>query len=81
MEFSQVPNPVHSFNYFAFDNGLSAVYFGKMRHANAIILLIISGGILFGLFGMLLAIPVATVHKPSQRIYLRKSLRLQECNK
>lgn len=51
---------------YAFDNGFVQPYvFGKSvdMHPIMIILLIISGGILFGLMGMLLAIPVATVIK------------------
>jgi len=55
------------------DNGFVQPYvFGKSvdMHPIAIILLIISGGILFGLFGMLLAVPVATVIKTfSKEIY------------
>jgi len=51
---------------YTFDNGFVQPYvFGKSvdMHPIVIILLIISGGILFGLFGMLLAVPVATVIK------------------
>jgi len=51
---------------YTFDNGFVQPYvFGKSvdMHPIAIILLIISGGILFGLIGMLLAVPVATVVK------------------
>lgn len=55
------------------DNGFVQPYvFGKSvdMHPIVIILLIISGGILFGLFGMLLAVPVATVIKTfSKEIY------------
>jgi len=55
------------------DNGFVQPYvFGKSvdMHPIAIILLIISGGILFGFFGMLLAVPVATVIKTfSKEIY------------
>ena len=51
---------------YTLDNGFVQPYvFGKSvdMHPIVIILLIISGGILFGLFGMLLAVPVATVIK------------------
>lgn len=51
---------------YTLDNGFVQPYvFGKSvdMHPIAIILLIISGGILFGLIGMLLAVPVATVVK------------------
>jgi len=51
---------------YAFDNGFVQPYvFGKSvdMHPIMIILLIISGGTLFGVFGMLLAIPIATVIK------------------
>lgn len=58
------------------DNGFVQPYvFGKSvdMHPIVIILLIISGGILFGLFGMLLAVPVATVIKTfSKEIYFAK---------
>jgi predicted PurR-regulated permease PerM len=58
------------------DNGLFQPYvFGKSvdMHPIAIILLIIAGGTLFGLFGMLLAVPVATVIKTfSKEIYFAK---------
>lgn len=58
------------------DNGFVQPYvFGKSvdMHPIVIILLIISGGILFGLFGMLLAVPVATVVKTfSKEIYFAK---------
>jgi predicted PurR-regulated permease PerM len=61
---------------YALDNGFVQPYvFGKSTdmHPIAIILLIISGGILFGFFGMLLAIPVATVIKTfSKEIYFAK---------
>ncbi len=51
---------------YAFDNGFVQPYvFGKSvdMHPIVIILLIISGGTLFGIIGMLLAVPVATVLK------------------
>ena len=51
---------------YALDNGFVQPYvFGKSvdMHPIVIILLIISGGILFGLYGMLLAVPIATVIK------------------
>ena len=51
---------------YTFDNGFVQPYvFGKSvdMHPIVIILLIISGGTLFGLMGMLLAVPVATVIK------------------
>jgi len=51
---------------YAFDNGFVQPYvFGKSvdMHPIVIILLIISGGTLFGLYGMLLAVPIATVIK------------------
>ena len=55
------------------DNGFVQPYvFGKSvdMHPIVIILLIISGGILFGLMGMLLAVPLATVIKTfSKEIY------------
>jgi predicted PurR-regulated permease PerM len=58
---------------YMFDNGFVQPYvFGKSvdMHPIIIILLIIGGGILFGLVGMLLAIPVATVFKTfSKEIY------------
>ena len=58
---------------YTFDNGfVQPSVFGKSvdMHPIAIILLIISGGILFGLMGMLLAVPVATVIKTlSKEIY------------
>ena len=58
---------------YTLDNGFVQPYvFGKSvdMHPIVIILLIISGGILFGLFGMLLAVPVATVFKTfSKEIY------------
>ena len=61
---------------YAFDNGFVQPYiFGKSvdMHPIMIILLIISGGILFGVFGMLLAIPVATVIKTfTKEIYFAK---------
>jgi len=61
---------------YAFDNGLVQPYvFGKSvdMHPIAIILLIISGGTLFGLMGMLLAVPVATVIKTfAKEIYFAK---------
>jgi predicted PurR-regulated permease PerM len=61
---------------YALDNGFVQPYvFGKSTdmHPIAIILLIISGGILFGFFGMLLAIPVSTVIKTfSKEIYFAK---------
>ncbi|MCW8805079.1 MAG: AI-2E family transporter [Ignavibacteriaceae bacterium] len=66
---------------YALDNGFVQPYiFGKSvdMHPVMIILLIISGGILFGLFGMLLAVPVATVIKTfSKEIYFaRKNYRI-----
>ena len=61
---------------YAVDNGFVQPYiFGKSvdMHPIAIILLIIAGGTLFGLFGMLLAVPVATVVKTFTReIYFAK---------
>ena len=61
---------------YALDNGFVQPYiFGKSveMHPLMIILLIISGGILFGLFGMLLAVPVATVIKTfSKEIYFAR---------
>jgi predicted PurR-regulated permease PerM len=58
---------------YAFDNGFVQPYvFGKSvdMHPIVIILLIISGGTIFGLLGMLLAVPVATVIKTfSKEIY------------
>ena len=58
---------------YAFDNGFVQPYiFGKSvdMHPIVIILLIISGGTLFGLLGMLLAVPVATVIRTfSKEIY------------
>jgi len=51
---------------YTLDNGFVQPYiFGKSveMHPIVIILLIISGGILFGLYGMLLAVPIATVIK------------------
>jgi len=61
---------------YALDNGFVQPYvFGKSvdMHPIAIILLIISGGTLFGLFGMLLAVPVATVIKTfAKEIYIAK---------
>jgi len=58
---------------YTLDNGFVQPYvFGKSvdMHPIVIILLIISGGILFGLFGMLLAVPIATVIKTfSKEIY------------
>ena len=58
---------------YTFDNGfVQPSVFGKSvdMHPIVIILLIISGGILFGMMGMLLAIPVATVIKTlSKEIY------------
>jgi predicted PurR-regulated permease PerM len=58
---------------YTLDNGfVQPSVFGKSvdMHPIAIILLIISGGILFGLMGMLLAVPVATVIKTlSKEIY------------
>ena len=61
---------------YALDNGFVQPYiFGKSvdMHPIMIILLIISGGILFGLFGMLLAVPVATVIKTfTKEIYFAK---------
>ncbi len=61
---------------YTIDNGFVQPYvFGKSvdMHPVVIILLIISGGILFGLIGMLLAVPVATVIKTfSKEIYFAK---------
>ncbi|MEJ2103131.1 MAG: AI-2E family transporter [Ignavibacteriaceae bacterium] len=61
---------------YTFDNGFVQPYiFGKSvdMHPIMIILLIISGGILFGLMGMLLAVPVATVIKTfTKEIYFAK---------
>jgi predicted PurR-regulated permease PerM len=61
---------------YSLDNGFVQPYiFGKSAdmHPIVIILLIISGGILFGLFGMLLAVPVATVIKTfAKEIYFAK---------
>lgn len=66
-DFSQVPLIlIIVLATYAFDNGfVQPVIFGKSvdMHPIVIILLIISGGQLFGLIGMLLAIPVATVVK------------------
>jgi len=73
-DFSQIPaiTLVVLITY-AFDNGFVQPYvFGKSvdMHPIVIILLIISGGTLFGLMGMLLAVPVATVIKTfSKEIY------------
>jgi predicted PurR-regulated permease PerM len=62
---------------YALDNGFVQPYvFGKSAdmHPIVIILLIIGGGILFGLMGMLLAVPVATVIKTfSKEIYFAKN--------
>lgn len=61
---------------YAVDNGFVQPYiFGKSvdMHPIAIILLIISGGTLFGIYGMLLVIPVATVVKTfTKEIYFAK---------
>jgi len=61
---------------YTFDNGFVQPFiFGKSvdMHPIAIILLIISGGILFGLMGMLLAVPVATVIRTfTKEIYFAK---------
>jgi len=61
---------------YTFDNGfVQPSVFGKSvdMHPIVIILLIISGGILFGLMGMLLAVPVATVIRTfSKEIYFAK---------
>ena len=61
---------------YALDNGFVQPYvFGKSTdmHPIVIILLIIGGGILFGLMGMLLAVPVATVIKTfSKEIYFAR---------
>jgi putative permease len=61
---------------YTLDNGfIQPFIFGKSTdiHPVAIILLIISGGILFGLIGMLLAVPVATVIKTFfKEIYFAK---------
>jgi len=66
---------------YALDNGfIQPSVFGRSvdMHPIAIILLIISGGTLFGLFGMLLAVPVATVIKTfAKEIYFaRKNYRI-----
>ncbi|MDH3269119.1 MAG: AI-2E family transporter [Ignavibacteria bacterium] len=66
---------------YAFDNGFLQPYiFGKSveMHPITIILLIISGGILFGIIGMLLAVPIATVIKTfTKEIYFaRKNYRI-----
>lgn len=76
-DFSQVPLILFVVLItYAFDNGLVQPYiFGKSveMHPVIIILLIISGGILFGVFGMLLAVPVATVIKTfSKEIYFAR---------
>ena len=64
------------FSTYILDNGFVQPYiFGKSvdMHPIAIILLIISGGTLFGLIGMLLAVPVATVIKTFlKEIYFAK---------
>lgn len=61
---------------YTFDNGFVQPYiFGKSvdMHPIVIILLIISGGALFGLIGMLLAVPAATVVKTfTKEIYFAK---------
>jgi predicted PurR-regulated permease PerM len=61
---------------YTLDNGFVQPYvFGKSvdMHPIVIILLIISGGILFGLMGMLLAVPFATVIRTfSKEIYFAK---------
>lgn len=61
---------------YTLDNGFVQPYvFGKSvdMHPIAIILLIIAGGILFGLFGMLLAVPLATVIKTfTKEVYFAK---------
>ena len=61
---------------YALDNGFVQPYvFGKSvdMHPIVIILLIIGGGIIFGLMGMLLAVPIATVIKTfSKEIYFAK---------
>jgi len=66
---------------YAFDNGFVQPYiFGKSvdMHPIVIILLIISGGILFGLYGMLLAVPVSTVIKTflKEIYFARKNYRI-----
>lgn len=66
---------------YAFDNGfIQPSVFGRSvdMHPIAIILLIISGGTLFGLFGMLLAVPVATVIKTFTReiYFARKNYKI-----
>ena len=66
---------------YAVDNGLVQPYvFGKSvdMHPIVIILLIIAGGTLFGLFGMLLAVPVATVVKTFTReiYFARKNYKI-----
>jgi len=66
-DFSQVPIIIFIVLLtYALDNGFVQPYvFGKSvdMHPLMIILLIIAGGTLFGLIGMLLAVPVATVIK------------------
>jgi predicted PurR-regulated permease PerM len=61
---------------YSLDNGFVQPYvFGKSvdMHPIVIIILIISGGTLFGLMGMLLAVPVATVIKTfTKEIYFAK---------
>lgn len=61
---------------YTFDNGFVQPYvFGKGvdMHPIIIILLIISGGILYGLLGMLLVVPIATVIKTlTKEIYFAK---------
>lgn len=61
---------------YALDNGFVQPYvFGKSvdMHPIVIILLILSGGILFGIIGMLLAVPIATVVKTfSKEIYFAR---------
>ena len=66
---------------YALDNGFVQPYvFGKSTdmHPIVIILLIISGGILFGLYGMLLAVPVSTVIKTflKEIYFARKNYRI-----
>ena len=61
---------------YSFDNGFVQPYiFGKGvdMHPIIIILLIISGGILYGLLGMLLVVPIATIIKTlTKEIYFAK---------
>ena len=56
------------------ENGLKKPFYGvRILSVKIIILLIISGGTLFGLYGMLLVIPIATVIKTfTKEIYFAK---------